>query len=72
METGVEYELSLGQTVFGQPAEYCALRYRDDFKPSQSGRSGAGSLSIHGSQVRLILQIIGLPLYRHLLTHHQD
>lgn len=55
MEPGVEYELSLGQTLFGQPADYCALRYRDDFKPSQACRSGFGNLRIHGNHVALEL-----------------
>lgn len=51
----MEYELSLGQSFFGQPAEYCTVRYRDDFKPSQACRSGAGNLRISGNQVSLEL-----------------
>ena len=51
VQAGVEYPIAFGATMRGQAAEYCTLRYRDDFKPHSACRSGKGTFQLDGSQV---------------------
>lgn len=48
---GVDYPLSLGETMQGQLADLCYMRY--EFKPASAGRQGQGQVSIEGSEVRV-------------------
>lgn len=59
---GVDYPLVLGETLRGQPADLCYMRY--DFKPASAARQGEGSMSIAGSEVSLHMlhSLLNLPM----------
>ncbi len=52
IEPDVDYPISFGDTMQGRPAEYCTLRYRDDFKPAHACRSGTGAFQLDGVRAR--------------------
>ena len=52
VEPDVDYPISFGDTMQGMPAEYCTLRYRDDFKPVHACRSGTAAFQLDGVQAR--------------------
>ena len=54
VEYGKEYPLLLGDSMQGQPADLCYMRY--DFKPASAHRQGMGHVSISNSEVMCFLK----------------